>query len=181
MIFSKLFSKKVTVNLYEKGFGWRKIKGKITYDRDIKKWFLEFEKERLPVTEKIFSSVFNNEIIVIRYGPNSYSILEIYPDKKEPKEESYIKSEDIYEALTKAQLRYERLKSPIERFLPVVMIGIALIFVGIFIAIVWSSTGQQLNQISANFKDAMNVLQNITTTQLEILKQIKGVEVVPAR
>jgi hypothetical protein len=37
-----------------------------------------------------------------------------------------------------------------------------------------------MKTISANFKDAMNVLQNVTQTQLEILQKIRGVETLPS-
>jgi len=67
-----------------------------------------------------------------------------------------------------------------EKNLPIITAFLVVIMVGIFIAIIWSTTGESMKTVSANFKDAMNVLQNITQTQLEILQKIRGAETLPS-
>lgn len=180
-MFAPLFSKKYEIFLYEKNQGWKKFKGRLKYFKEEKAWELQFGGERIPVGEDIFNYIFDkNKIMIRREGPNQYLI--INPNTASPQglEAKIVPPEEIARALVRAVERRERLKGFWDKNLPIITMAIALIIVGIFIAIVWSSTGESMKTISANFKDAMNVLQNVTQTQLEILQKMRGVETLPS-
>jgi len=179
-MFGNLFHKKYTIFLYEKNQGWRKYKGILKYLKDENVWELHFGGEKIPVGEDIFNFIFDKDKLMIRReGPNRYLIINPNQVLAEGVPSRVINPEDIARALTRAVERRERLKGFWEKNMPIVMMGIGLILVGIFIAIVWSSTANSLQEISQNFKEAMLVLNNITQTQLEILEKVRGVETLP--
>jgi len=176
-----LFRKKYTIFLHEKNQGWKRYKGSLKYLKDEKAWELHFGGEKIPVGEDIFNFIFDKDkLMIYREGPNQYLI--INPNATSPKglEAKIIPPEEIAKSLIRAVERRERLKGFWDRNLPIVTMAMALIIIGVFIAIVWSSTGESMKTISANFKDAMAILQNITQTQLEILQKVRGVETLPS-
>jgi hypothetical protein len=179
-MFGNLFRKKYEIFLFEKNQGWKKVKGSLVYLKDENAWELRFGGERLPVKEDIFNYIFDkNKLMIRREGPNQYLIVNPNEITKQGLPSRLINPEDIARALIRAVERRERLKGFWEKNMPIIMMGIGLILVGIFIAIVWSSTGNNMLQISQNFKEAMYVLNNITQTQLEILDKVRGVESLP--
>jgi hypothetical protein len=183
--------------LFEKNQGWRKIKATLTYLKDEQVWELRFGGERIPVGEDIFNYLFDKDKFIIwREGPNKYTFInpnlavaeEFLTGKPKTKKENVgiptakgVEPEEIARALLRATERRERFKSFWEKNMPLLLMGVALVCVGIFIAIVWSSTGESFKTISANFKDAMQILNNITQTQLEILREARGVATLPTR
>lgn len=182
MLFETAFKRPVNVFFYEKGRGWEKIKTTITYDKDNKKWFLKIKKDKIPCPENIFDLITCNTLILLRVGPNEYRFvnLKVLGERQEP--EIYrIPPDELYEAIKRAEMRRERMKSFWERFMPIILLVIAFIAIGIFIAIVWSSTGEKITKISENFAEAMKVLQNITETQTQLIKSIKAGEVLVSR
>jgi hypothetical protein len=88
---------------------------------------------------------------------------------------------DLYTALVKAEMRRERMKSTMEKLLPIVMVVIAMIGIGIFLAIVWSTTANSMKEISVNFDSAMKALQNLTTEQNSLIREMRGGALLPAR
>jgi hypothetical protein len=179
-MFDSLFSKKYEIFLYEKNQGWKKFKGRLKYLIEEKAWELQFGGEKIPVGEDIFNYIFDkNKIIIRREGPNQYLIINPNAVSPEGLEAKVVPPEEIAKQLIRAVERRERLKGFWDRNLPIITMATALIIIGIFIAIVWSSTGESMKTISANFKGAMDVLQNITQTQLEILQKLRGVETLP--
>ena len=179
-MFENLFRKKYEIFLFEKNQGWRKVNGSLVYLKDENAWELRFAGERLPVKEDIFNYIFDkNKLMIRREGPNQYLIINPNEITKQSLPSRLINPEDIARALIRAVERRERLKGFWEKNMPIIMMGIGLILVGIFIAIVWSSTGGSIKEISENFKEAMYVLNNITQTQLEILDKVRGVESLP--
>jgi hypothetical protein len=180
-MFAPLFSKKYEIFLYEKNQGWKRLKGKLKYIKEEKAWELQFGGEKIPVGEDIFSYIFDkNKLIIRREGPNQYLIINPNTASPEGLEAKLVPPEEIAKALIRAVERRERLKGFWEKNLPIITMAIALIIIGVFIAIVWSTTGESMKTISTNFKGAMDVLQNITQTQLEILQKIRGVETLPS-
>jgi len=180
-MFNSLFSKKYDIFLYEKNQGWKRFKGKLKYLKEDKAWELQFGGEKIPVGEDIFNYIFDkNKLMIRRESPNQYLI--INPNTASPQglEAKVVPPEEIAKALVRAVERRERLKGFWEKNLPIITMAVALIIIGIFIAIVWSTTGESMKTISANFKSAMDVLQNVTQTQLEILQKVRGVETLPS-
>jgi len=179
-MFGSLFKKKLRILLYEKNIGWQELKGTLSYKKDRKEWMLEFAGEKLPAPKNIFELICKNTLIVRREAPDKYIFLNPNVVSKEGKMEEYeIPPEEIVRAFIRAEERRLRMASFWERNIALIVSFIVIIIVGIFIAIVWSSTGDSIREISQNFKDAMLVLNNITQTQLEILEKVRGVESLP--
>jgi hypothetical protein len=177
------FKKKVRVNLYLKETGnFILLNGAIKYDKKDKLWFLRVNKEKIPVPQNIWDFVIDKNLYLIRTGTDQYAILNIRNIASGHNPIVYnISPSDLYTALVKAEMRRERMKSSWERMLPIIMMVIALVGVGIFIAIVWSSTGNSLKDISVNFDSAMKILQNLTLEQNQLIKELKGVQTLPTR
>lgn len=162
MMFLDLLSKKVNVFFREKGeLKFRKIKGKLKYDRKEKKWYLKFGNENLPAPENIYDYMFCDNIIVVRTGANTYQFLNPYTNDPSEPDKYTIPPEDIYTATIKATMRLERMKGMLERFLPIIFVVIAAIGIAIFFVIIWSNVAQSLEKISENFAQAMKSLENV--------------------
>lgn len=160
IFFKSAFKKPIICHVYDKVSGWRKYKTCIEYDKRDKMWFLKLEHEKIPVGEYIFDLTFNGELIVKRTGPNTYEFLDIRElDKKQSIETLVVPPSELYSAMVKAQARFERMRGTMEKLLPIVMVSIVVIIIGIFIAIVWSSVGDNMVKISENFKVAMASLE----------------------
>ncbi|MEM2900640.1 MAG: hypothetical protein QXT63_07595 [Thermoplasmata archaeon] len=177
------FSRKVLVVMHEYGKMPEQIKGNIVYDRKTKEWFLKIGKEKIPAPENIYSYVICGAIHIVRKGTNTYDILDFKNLASTGEPANYrITPSDIYASMIKSQIRYERMKSGIERFIPIVFVVIAAIGIAVFFNILWSSIGQNIEKTSENFRIAMDNLNNITQTQLEISRMLAGRgEVVLAR
>jgi hypothetical protein len=179
---SPLFKKKIRVMLYEKNIGWRDLKGTLKYNKDTKEWMLHFAGEKLPAPKNIFDLVWNETVFIVREQPDKYTFLKPKIDFKTGEvtaDEYTIPPEEIARAFIRAEERRLRTLGFWEKNLPIITAFFVVIMVGIFIAIIWSTTGESMKTISANFKGAMDVLQNITQTQLEILQKLRGVETLP--
>lgn len=161
-MFLDLFKKKVVCHLYDNISGWKEVKTSIKYSKNDKMWFLYLGKEKIPAPENIFNLAINGRLFLVRKGPNYYTFLDLNNpiDFKEIKEVDVPPSE-LYTQLVKATMRLERMKGMLEKFIPIIMVVIALIAVGIFIAIVWNSVAGSLSEISKNFATAMERLAEI--------------------
>lgn len=169
------FSRKVTVVMHEYGKTPEQINGSISYDKKTKEWFLKVGKEKIPVPENIYSYIIGNTLHIIRKGVNTYDIVDFKNMATMGEPATYrITPSDIYTSMIKAQARYERMKSSLERFIPIIFMVIAAIGIAIFFNIMWSSVGQNIEKMSENFRVAMDNLNNITKTQLEISKILAG-------
>lgn len=181
------FKKKMTVYLYDKN--WYKLNGILRYDRNDKRFYIIFGKEKLPVTDEILNSIICDTLFIVRKGLNDYVILEphlvefvkqtvekdgkmtevivpVFDKVTNPELISFTTKEidpaTIYGALLDAELRKERQKSNFERLLPILMMCIALVAVGIFIAIVWGQTSSSLERIAVNLNEMAGKLENAT-------------------
>jgi hypothetical protein len=167
--------KKVKVVYMEEGEPATTFDTHIIYKKDEKKWYLKLKKEEIPCPENVFNFLYGNCLFVVRKGLNEYSFADMKKFISEGKIEEYtIPPHEFYTAILNAQLRAERMKTNLEKILPIAIMIITLIGVGVFIAIVWSTTGQNMAQISANFDSAMKVLQNLTMEQNNLIRELKG-------
>jgi hypothetical protein len=182
MVFD-LFKKKVRVNLFLKETNnFVTLDGKIKYDKKDKMWFLQIKKEKIPVPQNIWDFVIDKNIYMIRTGTDQYAILNVKNIATGHEPQVYdITPSDLYTALVKAEMRRERMKSTMEKLLPIVMVVIAMIGIGIFLAIVWSTTANSMKEISMNFDSAMKTLQNLTMEQNNLIRELKGGAPLPTR
>jgi hypothetical protein len=173
MFGKNMLSRKINIVLYEKNQPPQTLKGKLYYDKKIKTWYVAFGGENVPAPENVSRFIINNTLHLEKVGTNSYSYLDfnefIQRDKQLKTAKTDIDPAQIYSSIVKAQTRLERNKSALEKIIPIVMIIIALIGVGIFIAIVWSSTGQNMLEISKNFNEATKTLASLIEKQNQII------------
>ena len=168
MLFKKdsLFKKSLKVLVFETN-EIKQYKGKLFWDKSKKKWFLTFGKEKIPAQETILDKILNNTIIVVREALDKYKIYnpKEFFEKKEERKPIEIDPSDIQEEMIKAEIRRQRIRTALQNLLPIIMMVIGLIGIGIFIAIVWSSTGENIAKIASKLDSTMAKWQNITQTQ----------------
>jgi len=183
-------SKKIKVFYIEKGLKPNFLKTKMFYSREEKKWYLKINKERIPTPENIFDLLYDNAIFVVRKSPNEYEFLNMNDPLQKTKinefEKYTVPPEEIYSSLIKAEIRKERNKSAKEKILPIILVVIAMVGVGLFIAIAWSSTGEKMAAMAGSFDSAMARLENITKMQEETFSRLKceikpGGEILPMK
>lgn len=161
-MFFQALKKKVKVFLFDEMNGWRELKTSLEYSKSDKIWYLKLGNERIPAPENVMSLGIGNKLFVMRKGLNSYSFLNMKNKAvgTDPTEVPVPPSE-LYTQITKAAMRLERMKSTMERMLPIIFMAIGVITIGVFIAIVWSSTASSLQEISKNFAIAMEKLESV--------------------
>lgn len=168
-MFFNMLKKKIICHVYDKINGWKEFKTNIEYDKNGKIWLLKIQNEKIPVPENVLNLSVNGRIFVVRKGLNSYSFLDLAnPISLEPKEIE-VPPTELYTQITKAAMRLERMKSTLEKILPIILMVIALVGVGIFIAVVWSSVANSLNEISKNFALAMEKLEKIVSSNVTLI------------
>lgn len=193
------FEKKLTIFVFDNG--WKKTKGKIKYEKSEKRYYIVFGKEKIPAPEDYNNYVFLDCLFIVRTKLSGYRLLKpttlqfqevtdnqgnkiavpILGTDVDPSfaafETREIEPSDIYGAILDAEMRKERMKTTLDKLLPVIMMVIALVGIGIFIAVVWSSVGGNLAEISKNLNEMSLRLENVTIK----LNEIIAGKVLPAR
>lgn len=158
---------------------------KLIYDKNSKQHFIKIKEDKIPAPENIYDYVVNDYIFIRREGTSTYRFLKPKPDAEKEEinfESGYLVTpEQFYEELARMHARLERMKGWLTKFMPLILVAIIAIVIGVFISIVWSSTGSNLEKISANFDEAMKILQNITLEQNKLLSEIAIGKPVPGR
>lgn len=171
-MFNSAFVKKIRVFFIEKGSKPQFFKTKIFYDKEEKKWYIRYKRDKIPLPEDIYEYLKDDTLMVVRKGQNIYEFIKLRNfEDDNPIEFAVIPPEELHSALIKAELRKERNKSMKDRLIMYIAIGIVVISLGIFLYIAWNSVGENMKVVAASFDSAMKSLENITAMQNEIIEK----------